>query len=71
MHSPPQDPEDRLDLRPLHVVLLVIPPVRELDFVGIVDVFAAANGVFAIRAPLQERDWKRSYRPVASTARMS
>ena len=25
-------------------VLLVIPPVRELDLVGIVDVFATANG---------------------------
>jgi transcriptional regulator GlxA family with amidase domain len=28
---------------PLRVVLLVIPPVRELDLVGIVDVFATAN----------------------------
>jgi transcriptional regulator GlxA family with amidase domain len=29
--------------RPLRVVLMVIPPVRELDLVGIVDVFATAN----------------------------
>jgi transcriptional regulator GlxA family with amidase domain len=32
-----------MNLRPLRVVLLVIPPVRELDLVGIVDVFATAN----------------------------
>ena len=33
-----------MNLSPLRVVLLVIPPVRELDLVGIVDVFATANG---------------------------
>ena len=32
-----------MNLRPLRVVLLVIPPVRELDLAGIVDVFATAN----------------------------
>ena len=32
-----------MHLSPLRVVLLVIPPVRELDLVGIVDVFATAN----------------------------
>ena len=32
-----------MNLRPLRVLLLVIPPVRELDLVGIVDVFAMAN----------------------------
>jgi transcriptional regulator GlxA family with amidase domain len=33
-----------MNFSPLRVVLLVIPPVRELDLVGIVDVFATANG---------------------------
>ena len=32
-----------MNLRPLRVVLPVIPPVRELDLVGVVDVFATAN----------------------------
>jgi len=33
-----------VNLAPLRVALLVIPPVRELDLVGIVDVFVTANG---------------------------
>jgi transcriptional regulator GlxA family with amidase domain len=33
-----------MNFSPLHIVLLLIPPVRELDLVGIVDVFATANG---------------------------
>ena len=33
-----------MNLAPLRVALLVVPPVRELDLVGIVDVFVTANG---------------------------